>query len=258
VTRPLIAVPSYPRIPERRIRGWNADNVGVPVPYLEALRRAGGLEAVVMTEPLDADELEDSLDRFDGMLLLGGGDLDPATYRAERATEKIYGVHAPRDTSELALVQRAVDRGMPILAICRGHQVLNVALGGVLDQHIPDRRDVGEHGEPGRAGGASVQDVEIVPGTRLAAAMQTARARCSCHHHQAVERTGDGLVVAAFAADGIVEATEPADPGGPWIVSVQWHPEDTAATDPAQQGLFDELVRRARRTGQAGQVAQAE
>ena len=246
MARPLIAVPSYPRVPERRIKGWNADSVGVPVPYVEALRRAGGLEAVVMTEALDADELEDSLDRFDGVLLLGGGDLDPSTYGAEHTAEKASGVHEPRDTSELALTRAAIDRGMPVLAICRGHQVLNVALGGTLDPHIPDRDGVDEHGAPGQPGGAHEHDVDIDDGTRLAAAMGTTRARCSCHHHQAVERTGDGLVVTARAGDGIVEATELADAHGPWVVSVQWHPEDSAPTDPAQQGLFDTFVAQAR------------
>jgi putative glutamine amidotransferase len=242
MARPLIAVPSYPRVAEARITGWNHDAVGVPVAYVEALRRAGGLEAVVMTEPLDADELEDSLDRFDGVLLLGGGDLDPTTYGAERTTEAIYGVHEPRDTSELALTRAAIARGMPILAICRGHQVLNVTLGGTLEQHIPARSGIEEHGVPGKPGGAHVHDIDIDAGTRLAAAMGTARARCSCHHHQAIERAGDGIVVTAHADDGIVEATELADPDGPWVVSVQWHPEDTAANDPAQQGLFDALV----------------
>ena len=246
MARPLIAVPSYPRVPEGKIKGWNADNVGVPVPYVEALRRAGGLEAVVLTEPLDADELEDSLDRFDGVLLLGGGDLDPAAYGATPTTEKIYGVHEPRDTSELALTRAAIDRGMPVLAICRGHQVLNAALGGTLDQHIPDRDGVEEHGAPGQPGGAYEHDVTIDPGTRLASAMHTSRARCSCHHHQAVERAGEGLVVTARADDGIIEATELAELDGPWVVSVQWHPEDTAATDPAQQGLFDAFVTQAR------------
>jgi putative glutamine amidotransferase len=244
MARPLIAVPSYPRIAEGKIKGWNADNVGVPVPYVEALRRAGGLEAVVMTEPLDADELEGSLDRFDGLLLLGGGDLDPATYGAVPAV-KVYGVHEPRDLSELALTRAAVERGMPVLAICRGHQVLNVALGGTLDQHIPDRDGVEEHGTPGKPEVARVHDLDIEAGTRLAAAMRTPRAACSCHHHQAVERPGAGLRVTAHADDGVVEATELEDRDGPWVVSVQWHPEDTAADDPAQQGLFDALVARA-------------
>jgi putative glutamine amidotransferase len=248
MARPLIAVPSYPRIPEARITGWHYDNVGVPVPYVEALRRAGGLEAVVMTEPLDTDDLEESLDRFDGVLLLGGGDLDPSTYGGAPA-EKVYGVHEPRDRSELALTRDAIDRGMPVLAICRGHQVLNVALGGTLDQHIPDRDGVEEHGAPGTPGGAHVHDVDIDAGTLLAEAMQTARARCSCHHHQAVEQPGTGLRVTAHADDGVVEATELEDPDGPWVVSVQWHPEDTAAADGAPQGLFDAFVGRARAFG---------
>ncbi len=249
MSRPLIVVPSYPRVPEEKIKGWNADNVGVPAPYVEALRRAGGLEAIVVTEPLDADELEDSLDRFDGMLLLGGGDLDPATYGAKRTTDAIYGVRESRDTSELALVRAAIERGMPVLGICRGHQVLNVALGGTLEQHIPDRLGTGEHGTPGVAGGGYRHDVTVEPGTRLAAAMGAERARCSCHHHQAVDVPGRGLVVTARADDGIVEATELVGPDAPWVVSVQWHPEDTAATDPAQQSLFDELVRKADRFG---------
>jgi len=245
VTRPLIAVPSYPRIPEHRIKGWNTDNVGVPAPYLEALRRAGAIEAIVMTESLDEEAIERVLDRFDGLLLLGGGDLDPSTYRADPTTEKIYGVSAQRDTSELDLTRTAVARGMPVLAICRGHQVLNVALGGTLDQHIPDRDGVSEHGAPGVPGGALEHKVQIEAGTRLADALGTDQVVASCHHHQAVERPGDGLRVVARAPDGIIEATELTDPGGPWVVSVQWHPEDTADRDPAQQGLFDTLVREA-------------
>ncbi len=243
--RPIIVVPSYPRVPEDRIKGWNTDNVGVPAPYLEALRRAGGIESIVMTEALDDDAVDQILDRTDGVLLLGGGDLDPATYGADRATEKIYGVSSHRDTTELDLVRAAVARGMPVLAICRGHQVLNVALGGTLDQHIPDRDGVSEHGRPGVAGGGLEHKVQIESGTRLASALGADRVVASCHHHQAVDTPGDGLRVVARAADGIIEGTELADADGPWIVSVQWHPEDTAATDPAQQGLFDELVRRA-------------
>ena len=242
--RPIIAVPSYPRVPERRIRGWNADNVGVPAPYLEALRRAGGIESIVMTESLDEDAVEQILDRADAMLLLGGGDLDPSTYGADPTTEKIYGLSADRDRTELDLTRAAVARGMPVLAICRGHQVLNVALGGTLDQHIPDRDGVWEHGRPGGGGGLE-HKVQIESGTRLARALGADRVVASCHHHQAVETPGAGLRVVARATDGIIEGTELADPGGPWVVSVQWHPEDTAATDAAQQGLFDTLVRNA-------------
>jgi putative glutamine amidotransferase len=242
--RPLVAVPSYPRLPEGRVKGWHTDGIGVPIRYVESLRRAGGLEAIVMTETLDAAAVDDVLTRVDGLLLLGGGDLDPSTY-GEAAHTKVYGVSDARDETELALIRAAIGRGMPVLAICRGHQLLNVALGGSLDQHIPDRPGVSEHGRPGVAGGALEHDVHVDPGTRLATALGSTVARASCHHHQAVDEPGATLRVVARADDGVIEATELEDPDGPWVVSIQWHPEDTAAGDPGQQGLFDALVREA-------------
>jgi putative glutamine amidotransferase len=242
---PIIAVPSYPRLAEGRVKGWHTDGIGVPIRYIEALRRAGGIEAIVMTEDLDDDEIEDLLDRVDGMLLLGGGDLQPATYGEETHT-KVYGVSEQRDATEVALARAALGRDFPVLAICRGHQVLNVALGGTLEQHIPDLPGIVEHGQPGVAGGALEHGVEVEPDTRLAAALGAERATASCHHHQAVDEPDQGLRVVGRADDGIIEATELADPDAPWVVSVQWHPEDTAALDPAQQGLFDTLVTEAR------------
>jgi putative glutamine amidotransferase len=245
VIHPIIAVPTYPRIPERRLKGWNTDAIGVPVRYVEALRRAGGIEAMVMTEDLDDDQIEDLLDRVDGMLLLGGGDLEPSTYGMERHTD-VYGVSEQRDVTEIALARAALGRDFPVLAICRGHQVLNVALGGKLEQHIPDLPGIEAHGLPGVPDGALEHEVKIEPGTRLAAALRDERAAASCHHHQAVDEPGQGLRVVARADDGIIEATELADPDAPWVVSVQWHPEDTAADDDAMQRLFDTLVEEAR------------
>ena len=241
MTRPVIAVPSYPRLRNGKIAGWGSEAFAVPSMYIEAIRRAGGLEAIVITEALDSDLVEDLLDHSDALLLLGGGDLEPASYgREPEAT--IVGASAVRDEAELALTRAAVDRGMPILAVCRGHQLLNVALGSVLDQHISDRPGVEGHGRPFVEDGAQINDVAVDPDTRVARAMGVAHAKCSCHHHQAVEEPGTGLVVTARSGDGLIEATELADPDGAWVVGVQWHPEDTAATDPAQQGLFDALV----------------
>jgi putative glutamine amidotransferase len=242
--RPLIAVPSYPRLAEGRVQGWHTDGIGVPIRYVESLRRAGGLEAIVMTESLDAAAVDDVLARVDGLLLLGGGDLDPGTY-GEEAHTKVYGVSDARDETELALTRAAVERGMPVLAICRGHQLLNVALGGSLEQHILDRPGVSEHGKPGVAGGALEHEVSVEPGTRLAAALGTTRPVASCHHHQAVDVPGATLRVVARADDGVIEGTELVDEHGPWVVGIQWHPEDTAADDAGQQGLFDALVREA-------------
>jgi putative glutamine amidotransferase len=239
--RPLIAVPAYP-VKAGRVQGWEKPGVAAPAPYVEALQRAGALEAILMPVGIDDADAGEILDRFDGLLLLGGGDLHPDEYGQERR-ETVYGVVPHRDRFEIALARAAVDRGLPTLAICRGHQVLNVALGGALDQHISDRAGVLAHGKPGVPGGSSVHDVDLDPGSRLAEAMEVTHASVSSHHHQAVDRTGDGLRVTARAPDGVVEGIEL--DGDPWIAGAQWHPEDTAADDPAQQRLFDTFVRHA-------------
>lgn len=230
---PLIAVPAYPRLAPDRVEGWHHGGLGIPLRYVDALHAAGAREAVfepVVGPDADADAL---LARFDGLLLLGGGDLDPATYGQAPSTT-VYGVDADRDAAELALTRAAQRRGLPLLAICRGHQVVNVAAGGTLLQHITDTPGVGDHGRPGTRGGAALQAVTVEPGTRLAAALGGTTVVGSCHHHQAVDRVGDDLRVVARAVDGVVEALEPADPAAPWLVSVQWHPEDTAGdADPA-------------------------
>jgi putative glutamine amidotransferase len=157
----------------------------------------------------------------------------------------VYGVNVTRDVFELALVRDAIERGLPTLAICRGAQVLNVALGGSLDQHITDRAGLVGHGIPGVEGGAATHVLEIEPGSRLAEAMGTTAADCSSHHHQAVDRMGAGLRLTARAPDGVVEGIEL--DGDPWIVGAQWHPEDTAGRDPAHQALFDRFVEEATR-----------
>lgn len=247
MARPVIAVPSYPRLRKGKISGWGYEAFAVPSLYTDAIRRAGGVEAIVITEELD-DLADEIVDRADGLLLLGGGDLDPAVYGREREA-KIVGASTARDASEIALTRAALARGMPVLAVCRGHQVLNVALGSTLDQHISDTPGIEGHGIPFVEDGAQINDVMIDPDTRVARAMEVAQAKCSCHHHQAVVEPGEGLVVTARSADGIIEATELADPDGPWVVGVQWHPEDTAGTDPSQQALFDTFVAEASRFG---------
>jgi putative glutamine amidotransferase len=237
----LIAVPAYPLIGSGRIERFNDDAVAVPASYVRALRRAGGIEAILLPTPLDGGEAAALMARYDGLLLLGGGDLEPATY-GQDADHTVYEVDVDRDANELALVTAAVATGNPVLAICRGHQVLNVALGGTLDQHITDREGLAEHGKPGVEDGSANREIDIVAGTRLADAVGTTHVTGSCHHHQAVERVGDGLRVVARADDGVIEGIELTDPDGPWVVGVQWHPEDTAADDPAQQRLFDRFV----------------
>ncbi len=214
-----------------------------PRGYIESVARAGGWPVVV--DP--AGDPDGLLDRFDGLLLTGGADLDPVAYDQERHA-KTYGVNSAVDQFELALTRDALAREIPTLAICRGLQVLNVALGGTLHQHILERPGVPAHGRPGEPNGAREQEVTLDAGTLLAKVMGSPRVLASCHHHQSVDRVGTGLRVVARADDGIVEGLE-LDQPEPWLLAVQWHPEDTAEHDVAQQRLFDELVQQAKRAG---------
>lgn len=241
--QPLIAVPAYSVRPGR-IEGWIDAGIAVPEPYIAALKRAGAQEAVLMPEAIDRATANGLLDHFDGLLLLGGGDIDPERYDAS-PERHLYGVSHARDSFELALARAAVDRGMPTLAICRGAQVLNVLLGGTLDQHITGRDGLIAHGTPGVEGGATLHPLEIDAESRLGTAMGVTEAECSSHHHQAVDRLGDGLRITARAPDGIVEGIEL--DGDAWIVGAQWHPEDTAGRDPVQQSLFDTFVQKSAR-----------
>jgi len=152
----------------------------------------------------------------------------------------VYGVEPERDALELALARRAVAAGMPVLAVCRGIQLVNIAFGGTLHQHLPERNGLLGHGVP--AGGtAGCHQVTVASGSRLAKACGGAGAiaACTSFHHQGIAEVGAGLVATAWIDDHLVEALElPADDAG-WLLAVQWHPEMTAADDPVQQGLFD-------------------
>ena len=229
--RPLIGITTYP--PNRHGR------YELPAEYVDSVRRAGG--DVVLLPP-GAGAVAGLLDALDGLLLAGGGDLDPARYGAE-ADDTIYSLDAHRDDDELALVRAVFDRGLPTFAICRGSQVVNVALGGTLHVHLPDVVDGSvAHRVPPEDGGPGPipHQVEVEPGSLPAKLMDATTVTPMSWHHQAVDRLGDGLRVVARAADGTVEATE--HDSHPWLLCVQWHPELTAATDPTQQRLFDAFV----------------
>lgn len=220
----------------------------VPVVYLDAIERAGGLPVLLHPQPLLAAKADAVLQPFDALVLAGGGDVDPATY-GQSPGVALYGVDRLRDDYEIALLGAAAERRMPVLAICRGLQVVNVARGGTLHQHISDREGLEAHGTP-NGGAPTVHRVTVVPGSRLAAVMGTGSAQGSCHHHQAVAEVGAGLKAVAATGDGLVEALETEDGD---MIAVQWHPEDTAASDPAQQRLFDWLVTAAQRAGEPAQ-----
>jgi gamma-glutamyl-gamma-aminobutyrate hydrolase PuuD len=184
--------------------------------------------------PPSEDGVEETLQALDGLLLSGGSDLDPGLYEQD-PHEETSGIHEMRDRAELALLEAALERDMPVLAICRGSQVLNVARGGDLVQHLPEV--VGDEKHKHTPGTFADHDVTLEDGTRLGSLLGD-RAPVKSHHHQGIGRLGEGLRVAAHAEDGTVEAVE--DPNRRFVVGVQWHPE---ASDDAR--LFEELVREA-------------
>lgn len=202
--------------------------------YFRAVDQAGGTPVMLPPLPALADEAVDLLRRFDALVLHGGGDIDPRRYGQEPSSAQLYGIVPEHDEVELAVVRAALEIDLPMLAICRGMQMLNVALGGTLVQHI----GTDDHW-------MQLHPVNLVAGSRVAMALGAPAAR-ACHsvHHQVVDRLGDGLDLTAMSDDGLPEAMEVA--GARWAVGVQWHPEDTAADDPQQQALFDELLRQVR------------
>ena len=240
---PLVAVPAT-RVEPGRVQGWAAGAFAVPEGYIAALRRAGA-RPVALPGPDDASP-EEILAPFDGLLLAGGGDLDPAHY-SNRRDERVYGVDTDRDALELGLLRAAVARQLPTLAICRGAQVVNVAFGGTLHQHLPGALGRGAHGDP-TSGVLVTHTVQVAERSRLAEVVGAGPlADCTSIHHQGIERVGEGLVAVGWSDDGLVEALEVEDGQG-WLVAVQWHPEITAGHDPAQQALFDALADQARRS----------
>lgn len=230
--RPVIAIPA------RFSRNASALRYGAEVAarrLVDAVWAAGGEPLMIHPAPGSDDEAGARLWMVDGVLLPGGGDLS-STRWGEAAHPNAYDVDDVQDEFDLAVARWALREGVPTLAICRGNQVVNVALGGTLDQEMAD------------ATGADHRDlthkVRIEPGTALREIAGQERLAVSCFHHQRLDRLGDGLAPIAWAADGTVEATELTGPAG-WFLGVQWHPEDTAADDPVQAGLFEALVRTA-------------
>jgi gamma-glutamyl-gamma-aminobutyrate hydrolase PuuD len=229
--RPLVGITAY--VVPASFGAWELDSALVPHDYVRAVERAGGRALLV---PPAADGVEETLDVLDGLILSGGGDIDPAAYGQEAHPETDRP--APeRDEAELALLRAALERDLPVLAICRGSQVLNVALGGDLVQHLPDV--VGHEKHKHTPGTFADHDVVLESGSRLGALLGD-RVPVKSHHHQGYGRIGAGLAVTARADDGTAEALE--DPSRRFAVGVLWHPE---AGEDAR--LFEELVAQASR-----------
>ena len=228
--RPLIGITTY--LTRAAFGSWEEDSALVPADYVRAVDRAGGRSLLV---PPSEDGVAETLDALDGVIFSGGSDLDPATYGQE-AHPQTYGIVAERDRAELALLEAALGRDMPVLAVCRGSQVLNVALGGDLVQHLPEV--VGDEKHKHTPGEYADHGVTVEPDTRLGALLGD-HAPVKSHHHQGFGRLGDGLREAARAEDGTVEALE--DPSRRFTLGVLWHPE--AGED---MRLFEALVDEAR------------
>lgn len=238
MTKPNVAVVAYHLSPGR-VSYWQVGGFGVPEHYVHAVRRAGGRPTLVL--PGDDTLPKELLLPFDALLLVGGGDVEPARYGQEPHAS-VYGVEPDRDVLEIELLREADRSEMPTLAICRGMQVMNVAFGGTLIQHLPDHDAYLSHGTPSGRDHLA-HDVKAAPGSRLAEAAGAEVLTCSTHHHQGVDHIGEGLSPTGWSEDGLVEAVER---DGGWMLGVQWHPEDTASEDPRQQALFDALVGQAR------------
>ena len=229
---PLIGLTTY---------GRNADNrFTLPAEYIDAVRRAGGIPILIAPGESRWKTVAGTLD---ALILTGGGDIDPERYGGRRH-ETNYGIDLERDTLEVDLAGWVMESGLPTLGICRGAQILNVARGGRLIEHIPD--EVGEavlHRAPPRE--PIAHGIRLKAGSRLARIFGREEFEAASWHHQALRGVAEGFDAVGHAPDGTIEAIELTS--HPWLIAVQWHPELTAASDPLQQKLFDAIVEEARR-----------
>jgi putative glutamine amidotransferase len=212
--------------------------------YAEGVRQAGGVPLIV-PHNLDEDSLRVVLDRLDGIVLSGGGDIDPALF-GEELHPATCEIEPDRDRAELTLARRVVERDLPFLGICRGIQVLNVALGGSLVQDIPSQvPEALPHSFDRKTTprGYLAHAVKIDPSSQLARIMQLEAAQTNSWHHQSIKRPADGLRVTAVAPDGVIEAVEV--PERRFAIAVQWHPEWLFEEHAEHRKLFEELVRAA-------------
>ncbi|MFE3752709.1 gamma-glutamyl-gamma-aminobutyrate hydrolase family protein [Nocardia tengchongensis] len=235
VRRPIIGLPTYSE--RTRFGHWDVDAAVLARTYVDLTERAGGIP--VLLPPIGAARPE-LVERLDGLVLTGGADLDPARYGAP-AHAATRGLRPDRDESEFGLFALAREAGLPVLAICRGLQLVNVALGGTLVQHIPD---VVGHTDHSRTPGVfTVTTVTTVPGSQVAA-IAGPEVKAHCHHHQAIDILAPELTASAHAPDGIIEAAESRE--GPFLLGVQWHPEENATESRLMRALVDQAAQYAK------------
>jgi putative glutamine amidotransferase len=243
VSEPLIGVSTSVTVGEYPERAY------VNSAYLRAVEQAGGIP-VLLPPPLGASARETLWRRLDGLVLTGGGDIEPGRF-GQDTHPKTALVSGDRDALEMELVDRALRDDVPLFGICRGLQVINVALGGSLHQHIPDA--VGEtvqHTQSEKRHVATHPVKVLAEGTRLGRIVGTSELSVNSFHHQAIESLGRGLREVAWAPDQVIEAVEHED-ARRFVVAVQWHPEDLVEHDPAARALFTAVVAAARARGRS-------
>jgi putative glutamine amidotransferase len=236
------AAVSAPRIAVSGVlRAWDgAERTGVNAAYVRSVLAAGGVP-VVLSPLLGPSYAARALDGSDGVVLSGGEDIHPALY-GMAPSPHLNPPSRERDLFELALFAAARQRELPVLGICRGIQLVNVGLGGTLYQDLPTERPGPVAHDPGAARDARTHTIELKPGSRAAEALGGTAFSVNSFHHQAVDRLAEGLVASGWSADGLIEAVEsPAE--APWLLAVQWHPEEMHAEMRApERGLFRALV----------------
>jgi putative glutamine amidotransferase len=231
VTAPVIGISAYSE--PARWGTWDQRATLLPQTYVDAVAQAGG--APVLLPPVPG--IEAAVNHLDALIISGGPDVAPQRYGAEPGEHTVV-IRPDRDAAEFALLNAALAIDLPVLGICRGMQLINVALGGTLIQHLPDA--VGHDGHSPVLGAMGEHKVTIEPSTQLAGIAGAGLHAVPTHHHQGVDRLADGLVASAWAEDGLIEAFE--QPARPFLIGVQWHPE--AGQDGA---LFRALAQAARR-----------
>lgn len=234
--RPIIGLTTY----RKKSRDTNRPLFGIMRDYVKAVEAGGGVPLLIPLGLSEAD-LQTILDRVDGLVIPGGGDIEPAFYKGSKHPA-LRGIDKDRDRVEIFVAQEATKMGKPLLAICRGHQVLNVALGGTMWEDIATQRENSIQHDFYLTGRRSeiAHEVELVPESRLAAIIGRESTGVNSLHHQAVRDIAPDLVVSAVAPDGVVEGLEV--PGHPFAVAVQWHPESLIDDHPPMLALFEALI----------------
>ncbi len=221
------------------VRGKEGERAVLNSAYLSGVQRAGGVP-VLLPPQLEDHARRALFERLDGVLLTGGGDIDPALFH-ERPHPAVSGVSASRDRLELALVEHALARRLPLLAICRGIQALNVALGGTLYQDVRSEPGSAVQHDQEAPRHEPTHRVTIVPGSRLEAVLGVTDLEVNSFHHQAIKALGHGLRAVAFTGDGLIEGAE-ADDASRFVLGVQWHPEELEPHEKPARRLFEALI----------------